>query len=91
MGAAGLHTFKNFLPVCFPVLFPAACLPPGGGVRLEPLSLRAEPEGTDGSSWGWAKLFHKVQDSREQLFPVSLRGGGRDRDEPPGKGYSVHI
>lgn len=64
---------------------------PRGGVRLEPFSLRAEPGGRDGSSWGWVKLFHRAQDSREQLFPVSLGGGGRDRDEPPGKGYSVHV
>lgn len=27
VGAAGLHTLKNFLPACFPALFPAACLP----------------------------------------------------------------
>lgn len=79
MGAAGLHTWKDFLPACFLVLFPAACLPATGptgssprvGVRLEPLSSGSGPEGSDGSSWGWVKLFHKAQDSREQLFPVS--------------------
>lgn len=32
---------------------------------------------------------HKAPDSREQLFPVSLRGGGSGRDERPGKGFSV--
>lgn len=29
--AAGLHTLKNFLPACFLVLFPAACLPQSQG------------------------------------------------------------
>lgn len=53
--------------------------------------MRAGPEVRDGSNWGWAKLFQKAQDSREQLFPVSLAAGGRGRDEPPGKGYSVRV
>lgn len=38
--------------------------------------MRAGPEVSYGSSGGWAKLFHKAQDSREQLFPVSLGEGG---------------
>lgn len=28
MGAAGLYTCKDFLPACFLVPFPEACLPP---------------------------------------------------------------
>lgn len=56
VGAAVPHTFKN-MPACLPVLSPEARLPPGpggssprGSVRLEALSLRAGPDGLDGSS-----------------------------------------
>lgn len=97
VGAAVLPTFENsFLPACFPVLFPAACQPPnpkasspGGGTRLEPLSLKFGPEGMAGSSWAWQTV---AQGPRFQGTAVSceFRGRRKGRDEPPGKGFSVH-
>lgn len=94
VGVAVLPTLKNvFLPACIPVLSPAACQPPNpkassprGSARLEPLSLLGQR--ARAAAAGWAKLLHKAQDSRQQLFPVSL-GRGWGKDEPPGKEFSV--
>ena len=76
------HTKNFFLPASLPVLFPATCLHPipgevhPGGVRSSRPSACRPGQRAYGSRWGWAKLFHKAQDSREQLFPVSLAGRG---------------